>query len=112
MFALWKRVGFHLVNAKFAGHRPSRCTIVADQHDNADAVSGQGLNPIIAFLFHMRPLCGGLMGSPPQRPSDDQRWLNAPLRQTESDAANFLHRPADQGYGFACVTLAADFLPT
>ena len=35
--------------------------------------------------------------------------LNAPLREPGGDAANFLHGPADQGFGFAGASLAADF---
>jgi hypothetical protein len=61
------------------------------------------------LLFPMRALRGGLMGTPPQRPGNDQRWLNAPLRQTHGDAANLLHGPTSQGLGCVCVTLAADF---
>ena len=52
------------------------------------------------------------MGSPPQRPSDNVCRLNAPLRQPHGDAANFLHRPADHRFGFACVTVVADFFRT
>jgi len=38
----------------------------------------------------------GLMGAPPERPSDGASGLNAPLREFEGDAADFLDRPADQ----------------
>jgi hypothetical protein len=59
--------------------------------------------------FQMCALYGGLMGPSPRQPGDDMSRLNAPLREPGGDAANFLHGPADQGFGFACASLAADF---
>src|SRR4051812_31770504 len=33
--------------------------------------------------FQVCVLCGGLMSAPPSRPSNDEGWLNAPLRQSD-----------------------------
>src|SRR3954451_13632379 len=66
--------------------------------DMKDILRTAGDDGVLALQLHssfqMRALCGGLLGAPPQRPGDDQRRLNTPLRQTHSDAAHFLHRPA------------------
>src|SRR5215210_5268634 len=43
--------------------------------------------------FEVSLLCGGLMSAPPSRPSNDEGWLNAPLRQSDRDAPDFLDRP-------------------
>src|SRR5579864_3495631 len=59
--------------------------------------------------FQMCALCGGLMGPSPRRPGDDMSRFNAPLREPGGDAADFLHGPADQGFGFAGASVAADF---
>src|SRR4051812_4721378 len=46
--------------------------------------------------FEVSLLCGGLMSAPPSRPSHDEGWLNAPLRQSDRDAPDFLHRPGSR----------------
>src|SRR3954462_10615900 len=46
--------------------------------------------------FEVSLLCGGLMSAPPSRPSHDEGWLNAPLRQSDRDAPDFLHRPGNR----------------
>src|SRR4051794_33359428 len=46
--------------------------------------------------FEVSLLCGGLMSAPPSRPSNDEGWLNAPLRQSDRDAPDFLHRPGNR----------------
>ena len=48
-------------------------------------------------VFQVRALCGGLMGAPPERPSNDMGRLDAPLRKPCDDAADFLRRPVDEG---------------
>src|SRR5215211_2597112 len=45
--------------------------------------------------FEVSLLCGGLMSAPPSRPSTDEGWLNAPLRQSDRDAPDLLHRPGN-----------------
>src|SRR5215204_2890283 len=45
--------------------------------------------------FEVSLLCGGLMSAPPSRPSNDEGWLNAPLRQSDRDAPDLLHRPGN-----------------
>src|SRR3954453_2632881 len=49
-------------------------------------------------VFQVRALCSGLMGPPPERPSNDMGRLNAPLRKPCGDAANFLRRSVDEGW--------------
>src|SRR5215211_7151641 len=53
----------------------------------------------LALQLHARlqvsVLCGGLMSAPPSRPSNDEGWLNAPLRQSDRDAPDLLHRPGN-----------------
>ena len=49
-------------------------------------------------MFQVRALCGGLMGPPPERPSNDMGRFDAPLRQPCGDAADFLCRPVDEGW--------------
>ncbi len=39
---------------------------------------------------------GGLMRSSPEGPSDNARWLDAPLRELCGYAADFLNGPADK----------------
>src|SRR4051794_28037833 len=46
--------------------------------------------------FEVSLLCGGLMSAPPSRPSNDEGWLNAPLRQSDRYAPDFLHRPGNR----------------
>ena len=36
------------------------------------------------------------MRPPPDRPGDDSRWLDAPLREPCGNAANFLNGPSDK----------------
>src|SRR4051812_39979936 len=43
--------------------------------------------------FQVCVLCGGLMSAPPSRPSNDEGLLNAPLRQSDRYAPDFLDRP-------------------
>jgi len=52
----------------------------------------------LQFLFFpdVRDLRGSLMCAPPERPSDYLCRPNAPLRQPDGDATDFLDRPADQ----------------
>src|SRR5947209_7179737 len=56
--------------------------------------------PILALqlhsVFQVRALCSGLMGAPPERPSNDMGRLDAPLRKPCGDAADFLRRPTDE----------------
>ena len=49
-------------------------------------------------VFQVRAFCGGLMGPPPERPSDDVGRLDAPLRKPCGDTADFLCRPVDEGW--------------
>ena len=53
----------------------------------------------LQLLFHreVRLPCCGLMGASPQAPRDHLRGCDASLREAHGDAADFLHRPADQG---------------
>src|SRR3954454_14209822 len=46
--------------------------------------------------FEVSLLCGGLMSAPPSRASNDEGWLNAPLRQSDRYAPDFLHRPGNR----------------
>ena len=46
--------------------------------------------------FDMGALCFCLMCSSPERPGDDELWSDAFARKARRDAADFLHRPADQ----------------
>jgi hypothetical protein len=55
-----------------------------------------GLALQLHFLFEVRASCFGLVGAPPERPCDDKGGLDAPLRELDGDAADFLNRPADQ----------------
>ena len=41
-------------------------------------------------------LRGCLMSSSPERPRDDVGGVDAPLRQPDNDASDFLNRPSDQ----------------
>src|SRR3954469_7935524 len=43
--------------------------------------------------FEVSLLCDGLVGAPPSRPSNDEGWLNAPLRQSDRYAPDLLDRP-------------------
>src|SRR5829696_3473387 len=53
------------------------------------------LKNITPLTFEVSLLCGGLMSAPPSRPSNDEGWLNAPLRQSDRDAPDLLHRPGN-----------------
>jgi hypothetical protein len=44
----------------------------------------------------MSALCLGLMCSSPQRPGDDEVWLESFSSEARGDAADFLHGPADE----------------
>src|SRR3954464_1301235 len=46
--------------------------------------------------FEVSLLCDGLVGAPPSRPSNDEGWVNAPLRQSDRYAPDFLHRPGNR----------------
>jgi hypothetical protein len=72
------------------------------KQDLGDVTSTQGLDatrPITEALqlqqsaFEVSLLCDGLLGAPPSRPSHDEGWLNAPLRQADRYAPDLLHRP-------------------
>lgn len=52
---------------------------------------------ICGTAFEMRSVCDRLMRPSPERPCDDVSGLNTPLREADRDAADLLHRPADQG---------------
>src|SRR3954453_11975104 len=45
--------------------------------------------------FEVSLLCDGLMSAPPSRPRQDEGWLNAPLRQADRYAPDFLDRPGN-----------------
>ena len=51
----------------------------------------------LLLRFHMGVFCMSLMGASPERPGDDEVWSYAPSRQARGYAADFLHRPMDQG---------------
>src|SRR3954451_10729388 len=57
----------------------------------------EGPAPALALQLHVPfqvcVLCGGLMSAPPSRPRQDEGWLNAPLRQADRYAPDFLDRP-------------------
>jgi ABC-type ATPase with predicted acetyltransferase domain len=59
--------------------------------------SGSGKSTLALQLqqsaFEVSLLCDGLLGAPPSRPSNDEGWLNAPLRQADRYAPDLLHRP-------------------
>jgi hypothetical protein len=44
----------------------------------------------------MGSLCGGLMGSSPERPGNDVSGSDFLAREARGDAPDFLHRPVDQ----------------
>jgi len=50
----------------------------------------------LQLQFEMSTPCFGLVCSSPERPSDDELWVDLLARQARGDAADFLHRPADQ----------------
>jgi hypothetical protein len=56
--------------------------------------------PSLALQLHilsdMGVLCGGLMGSSPERPGDDVSGFDASLGEPNRDPSDFLDRPADQ----------------
>ena len=56
----------------------------------------QNLALQLHFSFYVRSPGFGLMSTPPERPCDDVGRLDAPLRELDGDAADFLDRPADQ----------------
>jgi len=49
--------------------------------------------------FQMQALRGGLVRPAPERPGDDVGRTDAALREAGGDAAEFLDRPADKGWG-------------
>src|SRR3954452_13131141 len=56
--------------------------------------------PHLALQLHsalqVRVPCGGLVRPSPERPGDDVGGPDAPLREADGDAAEFLDRPADE----------------
>ena len=60
------------------------------------AGDGAVLTLQLHFVLEVRSLCFGLMSASPERPCDDASGLDAPLRELEGDATDFLDRPADQ----------------
>ena len=62
------------------------------QHD----LLSQALTLQLQFHLKVRLLGGRLMGPSPERPSDDVRRLDAPLREPCGYAAYFLNGPADK----------------
>jgi hypothetical protein len=70
--------------------------VVWKNESNQPHVSGRTLTLQLHCLFEVRASCFGLVGTPPERPCDDMGGLDAPLRELDGDAADFLNRPADQ----------------
>lgn len=50
----------------------------------------------LRFSSDMGFLCGGLMGTAPEGPSDDLGGIDAALGQSHGHAPDLLDRPADQ----------------
>jgi len=50
----------------------------------------------LRFSFDMSAPCFRLVGASPKRPCDGACGLDAALSEFDGDAADFLHRPADQ----------------
>jgi len=48
------------------------------------------------FSFEVSAACVGLVSSPPERPCENTVDRDAPLSELDSDATDFLDRPADQ----------------
>src|SRR6185437_5436876 len=48
------------------------------------------------FPFEVSAACVGLVSSPPERPCENTVDRDAPLSELDSDATDFLDRPADQ----------------
>ena len=48
------------------------------------------------FSFEVSAACVGLVSSPPDRPCENAVDRDAPLSELDSDATDFLDRPADQ----------------
>src|SRR6201998_4641036 len=50
----------------------------------------------LQFAFEVSAASVGLVGSPPERPCENAVDRDAPLSELDSDATDFLNRPADQ----------------
>ena len=55
-----------------------------------DAEAEDALALQLHFVHEVRSLCFGLMSASPERPCDDASGLDAPLRELEGDATDFL----------------------
>jgi hypothetical protein len=55
-----------------------------------------GLALQLHFLFEVSAASVGLVSSPPERPCENTVDRDAPLSELDSDATDFLDRPADQ----------------
>jgi hypothetical protein len=54
------------------------------------------------FPFEVSAACVGLVSSPPERPCENTVDRDAPLSELDSDATDFLDRPADQERCLVC----------
>jgi hypothetical protein len=54
----------------------------------------------LQFSFEVSAASVGLVSSPPERPCENTVDRDAPLSELDSDATDFLDRPADQERGF------------
>ena len=58
---------------------------------NLREVSSVGHILTLQLQFEMGAPCFGLVCSSPERPSDDELWVDLLARQARGDAADFLH---------------------
>ena len=75
-------------------------------NDAARGCTGEVKRPVLALQLHF-PLevsaaSVGLVGSPPERPCENAVDRDAPLSELDSDATDFLDRPADHERCLVC----------
>jgi len=59
-------------------------------------IRGEILALQLHFSFEVSAACVGLVSSPPERPCENTVDRDAPLSELDSDATDFLDRPANQ----------------
>ena len=63
---------------------------------SAPSFADRSLALQLHFSFEVSAACVGLVSSPPERPCENTVDRDAPLSELDSDATDFLDRPANQ----------------